>query len=90
MAAVPQIPAARCFDCKALARANVIENPSLELNVYLGTNFGGDFPERAQVQFGCAVICVEPINVKRGEWKTAAFPAAGRACDNGHARTRTV
>jgi hypothetical protein len=53
-----------CLDCKALTISDVIENPLLELEVHLGADFGGDFMERTAIQFGCAVIRIEPINVE--------------------------
>jgi hypothetical protein len=56
--------AERCLDCKALAISDVIENPLLEFEVHLGADFGRDFMEGTEIQFGCAVIRIEPINVE--------------------------
>jgi hypothetical protein len=44
--------------------SDVIENPLLEFEVHIGADFGRDFMERTEIQFGCAVICIEAINVE--------------------------
>ena len=80
--------AQRGFQRKAFARADAVQNPSLELNVYLSANFVGNLAEGARVQFGCAVVRVESLNAKSWEREAAAFAAAGRASDYDHSRAR--
>lgn len=55
---------------------DVIDDPLPELDVYLGSNVPGDFPERARVQLGRAVVGVERLNAKSCYGNTAALTTA--------------
>jgi hypothetical protein len=71
--------ASQCsLDGEAITGGDVVENPLLKLDVNAGADFCWNFVKGAKVQFGCAIVGVEPIYAKTGERKTAALAAAGR------------
>jgi hypothetical protein len=69
--------AQRSFEGKAFVRSDVIENPLLELDVYLLANFAGNAAKGIRVQVRGTVIGIKPCDIKGGEWKRLLLPLPG-------------